>query len=92
MFSLNISPMLIGAIFSLLAEPTAESNKLTFSFAISEFSGNESGLPITEPINESPRVRFGSSLVPIATNPPGLTLSTVPAPVPKETISVIIGS
>ena len=49
--------MLIGAIFSLLAEPTAESNKLTFNFAVSEFSGNESGLPITEPMNESPRVR-----------------------------------
>ena len=92
MFNLNISPMLIGAIFSLLAEPTAESNKLTFNFAASEFSGKESGLPITEPINESPRVRFGSSLVPIATNPPGFTLSTVPAPVPNETISVISGS
>ena len=65
MFSLSISPMLIGEIFSLPVEPTAESNKLTFSFAISEFSGNESGLPITEPINESPRVRFGSSLVPM---------------------------
>ena len=83
---------MIGAIFSLVAEPTAESNKLTFNFAVSEFSGKESGLPITEPMNESPLVRFGSSLVPIATNPPGLTLSTDPAPVPKETISVIRGS
>ena len=43
-------------------------------------------------MNESPRVKFGSSLVPIATNPPGFTLSTVPAPVPKDTISVISGS
>ena len=92
MFNLNISPMLIGAIFSLPVEPTAESNKLTFNFARSEFSGNESGFPITEPMNESPRVRFGSSLVPIAIRPPGFTLSTVPAPVPRDTISVIIGS
>ena len=92
MLSLNISFIVIGAIFSLFVEPTAESNKLTFSFAESEFSGSESGFPITEPMKESPRVKFGSSLVPIATNPPGLTVSTVPAPVPKETISVISGS
>ena len=84
--------MLTGVIFSLFDEPTAESNKLIFSFAVSEFSGSDPGFPITEPINESPRVKFGSSLVPIATNPPGFTLSTVPAPVPNDTISVINGS
>ena len=39
--------MLIGEIFSLPVEPTAESNKLTFNFATSEFSGSESGFPIT---------------------------------------------
>ena len=91
-FSLSISFIVIGAIFSLFAEPTAESNKLTFNFATSEFSGSESGFPITEPMKESPRVKLGSSFVPIATNPPGFTLSTVPAPVPRETISVMSGS
>ena len=89
MFNLNISFMVTGAIFSLFVEPTAESNRLTFNFATSEFSGSESGFPITDPMKESPRVKLGSSFVPIATNPPGLTLSTVPAPVPKETISAV---
>ena len=85
---LKFSPVLIGRIFSSLPEPTAESNKLILKLAKSEFSGRESGLPITEPKNESPLVSEGSNLVPIATNPPGFTESTVPAPVPNETISV----
>ena len=53
-------------------EPIAVSNKLTFSLVSVEFSGSVSGLPITEPINESLLEREGSSLVPIATKPPGL--------------------
>ena len=88
----KLSPVFIGTIFSSFPEPTAESNRLIFNFAMSEFSGSESGFPITDPKNESPRVRDGSSFVPIATNPPGFTESTIPAPVPNETISVLIGS
>ena len=84
----RFSPDFIGKIFSSLPEPTAESNKLIFKLAVSEFSGKESGLPITEPMNESPLAREGSSFVPIATSPPGFTESTIPAPVPNETISV----
>ena len=65
MFNLNISFMLIGAIFSLPVEPTAESNKLTFNFAMSEFSGNESGFPITEPMNESHKKKYLSHIAPL---------------------------
>ena len=87
-FTRRFSPALIGVIFSSLAEPTAESNKLTSNFALLELSGSESGFPTTEPSNESPLVSAGSSFVHMATKPPGFTESTVPAPVPKETISV----
>ena len=91
-FILRFSPCLIGVIFMSSVVPTAESNKLVFNFVLSKFSGNVSGFPMTDPINESLLVKDGSNYVPIATNPPGLTISTVPAPVPNETISVWIGS
>ena len=74
------------------ADPTAESNRLTRSLARSEFSGSVPGRPTTDPMNESPPVIAGSSFVPIATRPPGRTSSTIPAPVPSETISVDTGS
>src|SRR5438309_3835850 len=90
--SLNDSPTCTDETFISSAEPTAVSKRFISSFAIEEFSGNVLGFPITEPISESLRVIDGSSFVPIATKPPGLTSSTSPAPVPREEISVMIGS
>ena len=66
--------------------PTAESKRLTSSRASDAFSGNVSGFPITLPTKESLLVMDGSSFVPIATRPPGLTVSTIPAAVPNDTI------
>ena len=91
-FTRRDSPTLIGLTLVSSVVPTAESNKFTSTFAVREFSGSVSGLPITDPINESLLVRDGSSFVPIATSPPGFTVSTIPAPVPREAISVRIGS
>jgi len=87
---LSNSPTVTGTTLVSPAEPTAVSNKLIFSFASVEFSGSVPGLPTTEPIYESLVEREGSSFVPIATRPPDFTSSTIPAPVPKETISVCI--
>ena len=86
--TLNNSSVLIGATFVSVTDPTAISNKFMLSFTFVVFSGSVSGFPIIEPINESLLEREGSSFVPIATKPPGLTESTKPAPVPNETISV----
>ena len=55
-------------------------------------SGRVSGLPTTEPISESLLTYVGSNFVPIATNPPGLTFCTSPAPVPRVEITERIGS
>ena len=92
MFNLSNSPFLIGFTLISSVVPTAESNKFTLSFSFVEFSGSVPGLPITEPINESLLVIDGSNFVPIATKPPGLTDSTIPAAVPNDVISVRIGS
>ena len=91
-FTLKDSPTCIGKTLMSSVVPTAESNKRTWNFASNEISGSEFGFPITEPMKESLLVIEGSSFVPMATRPPGFTLSTKPAPVPKETISVVIGS
>ena len=47
---------------------------------------------MTDPINESLFMKEGSNFEPIATSPPGFTLSTMPAPVAKEAIFEIMGS
>ena len=88
--TLSNSPTVMGTTLVSPAEPTAVSNKLIFNYASIEFSGSVPGLPTTDPINESLVEREGSSFVPIATRPPDFTSSTIPAPVPKETISVCI--
>ena len=84
------SPTVTGVTLVSPADPPAVSNKLIFNFASVEFSGSVPGLPTTDHINESLVEREGSSFVPIATKPPDFTSSTIPAPVPKETISVWI--
>jgi hypothetical protein len=43
-------------------------------------------------MSESLFMKVGSNLVPIATNPPGLTDSTRPAPVPNVEMAEVIGS
>ena len=46
--------------------------------------------PERDPCEPSPPVRDGSNFVPMATSPPGRMLSTKPAPVPSESIVVVI--
>ena len=80
-----------GSTLTISAVPTAVSN--TTSIVISSTScGRVPGFPTTEPMSESLLVNVGSSLVPIATRPPGLTDLTSPAPVPKVDTSDEIGS
>jgi len=91
-FNLRSSSFCIGRTLVSSVIPTAESKRFTESLSLLEFSGRVPGLPTTEPMNESLLVLAGSHFVPIATNPPGLTKSTKPAPVPNEVISVCRGS
>ena len=86
----NMSPIFIGGTFTVEDIPTAESKRLVSNDALIMLSGSVPGLPTTEPINESPPVKDGSNFVPMATSPPGRMLSTKPAPVPSESIVVVI--
>ena len=70
-----MSPAFIGGTFTVEDIPTAESKRLVSNDALIMVSGSVPGLPTTEPINESPPVRDGSSFVPMATSPPGRMLS-----------------
>ena len=76
----------MGSTLTKSCVPTAVSNKLMSIVISSTTGGNEFGFPTTAPINESLLMNDGSSFEPIATNPPGFTLSTRPAPVANEPI------
>ena len=91
-FSLNDSLLFIGSTFIISCVPTAVSKRLYSREIPSTSAGSLAGKPTTDPINESLFTKDGSRRVPIATNPPGLTLSTRPAPVPRVAILDLMGS